>query len=98
MLPKQSIALAAFSYNIEWEAELLPQASHTTVRTVPYTAIPVRQASVLPATSFRSNLTVDTLAVRLTVHSVGPVRDFHHQVSAPCRAHQKKGGLNKPPS
>ena len=54
-------------------------------------AIPVRRASVLPAASFRFNLTIDTLAVRLTVPSVGPVRDLHPQVSAPCRAHHKKG-------
>ena len=63
-------------------------------------AIPVRQASALPAASFRFNLTVDTLAVRLTVPSVGPVRDLspaklcqktHPQVSAPCRAHKEKG-------
>ena len=53
-------------------------------------AISVRQASVLPAASFRFNLTVDTLAVQLTVPPVGPVRDFHPQVSAPCLAHHKK--------
>jgi len=57
-------------------------------------AISVRQASVLPAASFRFNLTVDTLAVQLTVPSVGPVRDFHPQVSAPCRAHNKKPCTN----
>ena len=28
--------------------------------------------------------------VKLTVPPVGPVRDFHPQVDAPCRAHQKK--------
>jgi hypothetical protein len=54
-------------------------------------AISVRQASVLPAASFRFHLTMDTLAVRLTVPPVGPVEDFHLQVNAPCRAHQKKG-------
>ncbi|ACV68173.1 hypothetical protein Dret_0882 [Desulfohalobium retbaense DSM 5692] len=53
-------------------------------------AIPVRQASVLPAASFRSHLAVDTLAVRLTVPLVGPVEDFHLQVGAPCRAHHKR--------
>src|SRR5512139_1486685 len=40
-------------------------------------AIPVRQASALPAASFRFPLAVDTLAVRLTVPPVGPVEDFH---------------------
>ncbi len=34
-------------------------------------------------------LAVDTLAVRLTVPPIRPVRDFHSQVNAPCRAHQK---------
>jgi hypothetical protein len=32
-----------------------------------------------------------TLAVRLTLPPVGRVEDFHLQVGAPCRAHQKKG-------
>ena len=56
-------------------------------------ALPVRQASGLPAASFRSHLTVDTLAVRLTVPPVGSVGDLHPQVSAPCRAHIKKTGI-----
>jgi hypothetical protein len=30
---------------------------------------------------------MDTLAVRLTVPPAGPVKDFHLQVDAPCRAH-----------
>jgi len=50
----------------------------------------VRRASVLPAASFRFRLTTDTLAVQLTVPSIRPVKDLHLQVSAPCRAHQKK--------
>ena len=53
-------------------------------------AISVRQASVLPAASFRSCFAAGTLAVRLTVPLAGSVRDFHSQVSAPCRAHTKK--------
>ena len=53
-------------------------------------AVPVRQASALPAASFRFHLAMDTLAVRLTVPSIGPVRDFHPQVIAPCRAHDKE--------
>ena len=60
-------------------------------------AIPVRQASVLPAASFRFNLTVDTLAVQLTVPSVGPVRDFHPQVSAPLPGAQQKNSPGKIP-
>ena len=53
-------------------------------------AVSVRQASVLPPASFRSHLAMGTLAVRLTVPPVGPVKDSHLQVSAPCRAHTKK--------
>src|SRR5437660_1552868 len=55
-------------------------------------AFSVRRASALPAASFRFHLAMDTLAVRLTVPPVGPVGDFHSQVSAPCRAHNKRGG------
>jgi hypothetical protein len=40
--------------------------------------------------SFRFHLTVNTLAVRLTIPPTGFVRDFHPQVDAPCRAHQIK--------
>jgi hypothetical protein len=46
-------------------------------------AIPVRRASVLPAASFRFSLTTNTLAVRLTVPTVGPVEDFHLRVGVP---------------
>src|ERR1700704_3520420 len=53
-------------------------------------AISVRQASALPAASFRFHLAMDTLAVRLTIPPVGLVEDFHLQVSAPCRAHRQK--------
>jgi hypothetical protein len=33
---------------------------------------------------------MDTVAVRLTPPLAGCVEDFHLQVSAPCRAHQKE--------
>jgi len=61
--------------------------------TASYT-VPVRQASVLPAASFRFHLTVDTLAVRLTIPLTGFVEDFHSLVGAPCRAHHKKSGVD----
>jgi hypothetical protein len=48
--------------------------------------VSVRQASALPAASFRFHLAMDTLAVRLTIPPVGLVEDFHLQVRAPCRA------------
>jgi hypothetical protein len=50
----------------------------------------VRQTSALPTASFRFHLTMDTLAVQLTLPLAGCVEDFHLQVSAPCRAHHKK--------
>jgi len=52
--------------------------------------LPVRQASALPSASFRFAVARDTLAVQLTLPLVGRAEDFHLQVSAPCRAHQKK--------
>src|SRR5436190_21573406 len=55
-------------------------------------AISVRQASLLPAASFRFLLAMDTLAVRLTIPPLGFVGDFHSQVDAPCRAHKTKAG------
>jgi len=70
-------------------------------------AISVRQASALPAASFRFHLTMDTLAVRLVVPLAGSTGDLHPQVIrpappepeqrpsrryAPCLAHNEKGG------
>ncbi len=50
-------------------------------------AIPVRQATVLPAASFRFHLKMDTLVVWLTVPLAEPEEDVHFEVSAPYRAH-----------
>jgi hypothetical protein len=59
--------------------------------------LPVRRASVLPSASSRFHLTMDTLAVPLTLPLAGRVEDFHLQVSAPCRAHrQEKAGMMAP--
>ena len=52
--------------------------------------LPVRQASALPSASSRFAVARDILAVQLTLPLAGRVEDFHLQVSAPCRAHQKK--------
>src|SRR6266567_7947586 len=52
--------------------------------------LPVRCASALPSASSRFAVARDTLAVQLTLPLVGCVEDFHLQVRAPCRAHQKK--------
>jgi hypothetical protein len=46
--------------------------------------LPVRQASILPAASFRFRLTTDTLAVQLTFPLAGYVEDFHLQVVFPA--------------
>src|SRR5947199_4631397 len=53
--------------------------------------LPVRCASALPSASSGFAVARDTLAVRLTLPLAGCVEDFHLQVRAPCRAHQKKG-------
>lgn len=55
-------------------------------------AVSVRRASALPAASSGFHLAMDTLAVQLTIPPAGFVRDFHPQVSAPCRAHKKGPG------
>ena len=52
--------------------------------------LPVRQASALPSASSGFAVARDTLAVRLTLLLAECVEDFHLQVRAPCRAHQKK--------
>jgi len=52
--------------------------------------ISVRRAGALPAASFRFDLAMDTLAVRLTIPPVGFVGELHSLVRAPCRAHQNK--------
>ena len=46
--------------------------------------LPVRQASILPAASFRFRLATDTLAVQLTLPPAGCVEDFHLQVVFPA--------------
>ncbi len=55
--------------------------------------LPVRQTSALPSASSRFPVAQNTLAVRLTLPLVGRVENSHLQVSAPCRAHQKKAGI-----
>src|SRR5262249_24442319 len=51
--------------------------------------LPVRQASALPAASFRFHLAMAPVAVRLTLPLAGCAEDFPLQVSAPCRAHKR---------
>ena len=48
--------------------------------------------SALPSASFRSPVARGTLAVQLTLPLVGCAKDFHLQVSAPCRAHGRPAG------
>ena len=52
---------------------------------------PIDYSPVLLLMPFGFHLTMDTLAVRLTIPPVGFVGDFHSLVRAPCRAHQQKG-------
>jgi hypothetical protein len=56
--------------------------------------LPVRQASVLLSASFRFHLTMDTLAVQLTLPLAGCVEDFHPQVTCalPGAPKEKAGG------
>ena len=49
----------------------------TLIQHVRLYALPVRQASVLPAASFRFRLTTDTLAVQLTIPLIRLVWNFH---------------------
>jgi hypothetical protein len=64
--------------------------------------IPVRRVSALSPASFRSYLTIDTLAVQLMIPLTGLIEDLSHkgllsehlQVQAPCRAHKKKRPLS----
>jgi len=56
-------------------------------------AIPVHEASALPAASCRFNLVMDILAVWLTVPAAKSVGDFPTEAVTPCRAHKIKGHL-----
>ncbi|MBU2175873.1 MAG: hypothetical protein KJ556_12155, partial [Gammaproteobacteria bacterium] len=72
----------------------------------------VRQASILLSASFRFHLTMNTLAVQLTLPLAGCVEDLHLQITsltttvnlvaltrnAPCLAHTKKAALRLPMS
>ena len=58
-------------------------------------ALPVRRASVLPATSFGFHLTMDTLAVQLTLPLVGCVKDFEEISSSPSSRCALPGALRK---
>jgi len=53
-------------------------------------AVSVRRASILPAASSGFHLTMDTLAVRLTIPPAEFVRDLQPQVNALYRAHKAR--------
>ena len=57
--------------------------------------LPVRQASVLPAASFRFYLTVDTLAVRLTIPLIGLVGNFHPKETRHAGHTNRKALINQ---
>ena len=80
-----------------WRSVQVPGFADIGLLTPPSRLYPlaVRQASALPTASSRFRLATDTFAVQLTLPFAGCVGDFHPQVSAPCRAHQKKGDIVK---
>ena len=43
----------------------------------PWYQVPVRQASVLPQTSFRPNVAIDTLSLAVRLPLLGRARDLH---------------------
>src|ERR1700731_1986683 len=57
--------------------------------------LPVRQASALPTASSRPHLAAGAVAAQLTLPLAGCVEDLRLQVSAPCRAHNKKRPLDR---
>ncbi|MBD9172782.1 MAG: hypothetical protein EGP83_06525 [Clostridiales bacterium] len=57
-------------------------------------AISVRRLRTLPAASFRFHLTMDTLAVRLTLPTTKRVVDFHHQAIAHGGRTTKRPAIN----
>ena len=59
-------------------------------------AISVRRLGTLPAASFRFHLTMDTLAVRLTLPTTKRVVDFHHQAIAHGGRTDRVGGNEFP--
>jgi hypothetical protein len=54
-------------------------------------AVSVRQASALPLASCGFHLTMDTLAIKLTIPLAGFVWNFHPLASVRCWAYNKKG-------
>ncbi len=53
--------------------------------------LPIRQASALPSGFLQTRGHPRNPCLWLTLPHAGRVEDFHLQVSAPCRAHRKKG-------
>ena len=59
-------------------------------------AISVRRLGTLPPASFRFHLTMDTLAVRLTLPTTKRVVDFHHLAIAHAGRTTLAGGIYRP--
>ena len=57
--------------------------------------LPVRQASALPSSFLQTRSRPRNPCLGLTLPLAGRVEDFHLQVGAPCRAHQKKSRLRR---
>ena len=72
-------------------------------RCVAFYPLPVRQASALPSGFLQTRSRPGNPCLRPTLPLAGRVEDSHLQVSAPCRAHQKRqcakhAALHKPPA
>src|SRR3989338_6586403 len=87
--PPSRLCLSDLRHGVPYKFRALQILACSPRRAASY-PLPVRQASVLPSASSRFPVARNTLAVRLTLPLAGRVEDFHLQVSAPCRAHQKK--------
>ncbi len=53
-------------------------------------AVSIRQTSALPLASFRFHLTMDTLAIKLTIPLAGFVKNFHLLAGVRYWAYQQK--------
>src|SRR3989338_7601540 len=93
--PPSRLCLSDLRHGVPYKFRALQILACSPRRAASY-PLPVRQASVLPSASSRFPVARNTLAVRLTLPLAGRVEDFHLQVSAPCRAHQKKWPADGP--
>src|SRR3989338_2317602 len=92
--PPSRLCLSDLRHGVPYKFRALQILACSPRRAASY-PLPVRQARVLPSPSPRFPAARTPLAVRLPLPLAGRVEDFPLQVSAPCRAHQKKRNPNK---